>query len=135
MRELDAIACRVEAEELIGQGRLEAEHRPPDPIVVTRIFDDRDAESLKHLALALIAHPAVIALLASRDGDTARLVFARSRDATGDMNALMRKACEMIDGRGGGKPDMAQGGGKNVAALSDAIDTATQSIRETRAGG
>jgi alanyl-tRNA synthetase len=97
---------------------------------ITKIFDDRDADSLKHLALALIAYPGVIALLASRDADTARLVFARSEDTRGDMNALMRKACEIIDGRGGGKPDMAQGGGKNVAALEDAINTAAQSLNQ-----
>jgi len=128
VRELDAIACRVEAAELISQGRLEAGYRPPDPIVVIRIFDDRDADSLKHLALALIAQPGVIALLASRDGDTARLVFARSSDAGGDMNALMRKACEMLDGRGGGKPDMAQGGGKNVSSLDEALQNAARSL-------
>jgi alanyl-tRNA synthetase len=61
--------------------------------------------------------------LGSRDGDTARLVFARSTDAPGDMNALMRQACSMIDGRGGGRPDMAQGGGKNVAALNQAVES------------
>ena len=95
---------------------------------MTRIFNDRDADSLKHLALALIVHPKVIALLASRDSNTARLVFARSADASGDMNALMRKACEMIDGRGGGKPDLAQGGGKDTAALDDALQTASRSL-------
>jgi alanyl-tRNA synthetase len=128
VRELDAIACRIEAEEILKSAGFEAGHRPPDPLLITQVFDDRDADSLKHLALALIAHPNVIGLLASRDGDTARLVFARSTDASGDMNALMRQACEMIDGRGGGKPDMAQGGGKNVAALKDAIDNAAQSL-------
>ena len=88
---------------------------------LVKLFDDRDADSLKRLALALITYPKIIALLASRDGDTARLVFARSSDAPGDMNALMRKACEMIEGRGGGKADMAQGGGKNVSAIDDAL--------------
>jgi alanyl-tRNA synthetase len=66
----------------------------------------------------------VIALLGSRDGDMARLVFARSSDAPGDMNALMKEACAMLDGRGGGKPDLAQGGGKNVERLSEAIEHA-----------
>jgi alanyl-tRNA synthetase len=98
--------------------------------LITKIFEQRDAESLKHLALALIAHPQVIALLASRDKETARLVFARSADATGDMNKLMREACAMLDGRGGGKPDMAQGAGKSVEKLDEAIQQAARLLGE-----
>lgn len=130
VRELDQIACRVEAEELLTSSGLEAGYRPPVPLVVTQIFPDRDADSLKHLVLALISHPNVIALLGSRDGAAARLVFARSSDAPGDMNALMRKACEMIEGRGGGKPDMAQGGGKKVDAIDEALAAAAESVTE-----
>lgn len=139
VRELDEIASHVEAEELLrgssptpaspsGQPAWGGAVREGAATVITKIFDDRAPDSLKHLALALIAHPNVVALLGSRDGDTARLVFARSSEASGDMNALMRKACEMIDGRGGGKPDMAQGGGKNVAAIDRAIEAAVQSL-------
>lgn len=154
-RELEEVACRVEAEELLkqasdgergsgprvstgsGSDRVLADHgggsptvreglvSGDSPTIVARVFNDRDADSVKHLALALISHPNVVALLGSRDGETARLVFARSPDAPGDMNALMRGACSMIDGRGGGKPDMAQGGGKNVEALPEAIEAAT----------
>ena len=84
VRELEQIACRVEAEELLRAGS------EGSPTLISRAFDNRSADSLKHLALALIAHPNVVALLGSRDGETARLVFARSTDAEGDMNALMR---------------------------------------------
>src|SRR5437588_1542256 len=71
VRELDEIACRVEAEEILKSTDLEAGERRP-PVVVARVFNDRDADSLKHLPLALIAAPNVIALFASPDGDTAR---------------------------------------------------------------
>ena len=129
VRELDEIGCRVEAEELLKHGvssSIVKEGSLDDAarLVVAKVFNERDADSLKHLALALIAHPNVVALLGSRDREAARLVFARSPEAAGDMNALMRKACEVIDGRGGGKPDMAQGGGRNVEKILEAIDAA-----------
>jgi alanyl-tRNA synthetase len=84
-----------------------------DLSVVARTFDDRDHEGLKQLAHKLIQRPRTIALLGSTDGDdAARLVFARSPDVSEDMNLLMREACQSLDGRGGGRPDMAQGGGQ-----------------------
>lgn len=96
--------------------------------VVTHVFETCDAEFLKKVAHALIRNPATVALLGTRDKDTARLVFARSADAPGDMNALMREACAMLDGRGGGKPDIAQGGGRNVDKLDEALDQAARSL-------
>src|SRR5260221_7371196 len=90
--ELEQVACRIEAEDLIKQAhindsnlsedsRLVAGSSATDPdshrTVLGLIFDDRDADSLKHLALALIAHPNTVALLGSRDCGAARLVFAR----------------------------------------------------------
>jgi alanyl-tRNA synthetase len=121
LRALEELAAEVEAEKLLATA---------EGGVIVRIFDGRDAESLKILAHALIAKPQTIALLGSRDKDTARLVFARSVDAHGDMSALMREACAMLDGRGGGKPDLAQGGGKNVSKLDEAIKTAARAVRD-----
>jgi alanyl-tRNA synthetase len=92
------------------------------------VFENRDADSLKKLAQALIAHPATIALLGSREEDAARLVFARSPDAPGDMNLLMREACQMLDGRGGGRPEMAQGGGSQLGKLDEAIEAVARRL-------
>jgi alanyl-tRNA synthetase len=121
IRALEELAAEVEAEKLLAA----ASHG-----VVSQVFDGRDAESLKRLAHALIAKPAVVALLASRDRDMARLVFARSADAPGDMSTLMREACAMLGGRGGGKPELAQGGGKRVDLLDETLVT----IRSKLAG-
>jgi len=130
--ELEQIACRVEADELLHDSTVRKElsqGAAERARIIAKVFDDRDAESLKQLALALIAHPNTIAILVSRDGDAGRLVFARSADAAGDMNTLMREACSVIDGRGGGKPDMAQGGGKNVEKLNEAIELASERLQ------
>src|SRR5215217_1882941 len=119
IRVLEEVAAGAEAEKLLAGAQ--------DGVVV-HVFDSRDAESLKRVAHALMAHPNTIALLGSRDKDTARLVFARSGDASGDMSVLMRAACAMLDGRGGGKPDLAQGGGKNIDNLDAALTHAFQSL-------
>jgi len=124
VRHLEAIAASVEAEEL-WQTTAPA---TDGARIVSQILAGRDPESLKHVALALITHPKTIALLGSHDKETARLVFARSEDLTGDMNALMREACAILDGRGGGKADLAQGGGKNVDRLAAALERVSAAL-------
>lgn len=124
LRTLEEIASRVEADQLIAAASVS----PAGLRIISKTFAGRDAESLKQLAQALITHTNVVALLGSSDKDAARLVFARSADAPGDMNALMREACATIDGRGGGTSAMAQGGGRNVEKLAEAIERASSSL-------
>lgn len=124
VRVLEEVTAGVEAERLLASAMTQ----PDGTRVVSHVFDSRDAEFLKKIAHVLMTHSQTIALLASRDKDAARLVFARSADASGDMNALMREACTILDGRGGGKPDMAQGGGKNVEKLELAMETIRSKI-------
>ncbi|HEY8225921.1 MAG TPA: DHHA1 domain-containing protein [Pyrinomonadaceae bacterium] len=127
IRTLEETAATAEAEQLFAETVATS-----DGIrVVNRVFNGRDVDSLKKLAHALIAKTKTIALLGSRDEGTARLVFARSEDAGGDMSTLMREACALVDGRGGGKPDMAQGGGKNVDRLGEAVDSVATRLRES----
>ncbi|MDT4897438.1 MAG: alanyl-tRNA synthetase [Acidobacteriota bacterium] len=129
VRELEEITARVEAEELLSEALILDDGTK----LCARVFEDRDAESLKKLAQALISHPTTIALLGSIEHDAARLVFARSAEAPGDMNALLSEACQMLDGRGGGRPDMAQGGGRKIENLAEAIEAAVSSLTKIEA--
>jgi alanyl-tRNA synthetase len=124
VRALEEVAAHALANELVKSAAANA----AGIRIVRSVLDQRDGEALKQIARAVIAHARTVALLGSREGDAARLVFARSPDAPGDMNALMRAACSILDGRGGGKPDLAQGGGRNVDQLETALNGAARAF-------
>ena len=79
--------------------------------LVRRLFQERDSAALRQLANALAEHAGVVALLALASPERTQLIFARAEDASGDMNALIRSALEVLGGGGGGSPSFAQGGG------------------------
>ena len=125
LRALEGLAARAEADDLA---------RAAEPLGITarlvaHVFADRDAESLKLLASAIVTRPGHVALLGARAGDEARLVFARSPDAPGDMSQLLRAACATLEGRGGGRPDLAQGGGRRADLLTGAVESAARALR------
>src|ERR1051325_4398417 len=74
LRSLEEIAARIEADELLAVATAGTDGLR----VVAQVLPKRDAESLKRLAMALISQPQTIALLGSRDEETARLVFAKA---------------------------------------------------------
>ena len=64
-----------------------------------------------------------IVLLAAVDGDKISLVAGVTADLTDRVKAgdLMREFAGRVGGKGGGRPDMAQGGGTDVTALKPAL--------------
>lgn len=64
-----------------------------------------------------------VVLLAAVEGDKAALVAGVTQDITGKVKAgeLMGYVAGQLGGKGGGRPDMAQGGGTNLDALSGAL--------------
>ena len=64
-----------------------------------------------------------VILLAAVTGDKITLTAGVTRDLTDRVRAgdLMREFAERLGGKGGGKPDMAQGGGTDVRALPEVL--------------
>jgi alanyl-tRNA synthetase len=73
-----------------------------------------------------------VVLLAASGGDKVALVSGVTQDVTGRIKAgeLMQFVAAQVGGKGGGRPDMAQGGGTDLAALPGALVAATQWVKE-----
>ncbi len=94
---------------------------------------DQDGSSLKSYAETLRNKlEDSIVFLTSNANDKLTLVCACSKTAiqagikAGD---LVKKAAEITDGKGGGRPDIAQAGGKDVSKLSEAISAIKEVIK------
>ena len=79
---------------------------------------DGDASALKSLASAVTSRPGYLAVLVS-DRAPALAVVARSEDVDMSANQVLAALTAAFGGRGGGKPNLAQGGG--LSAPPDSI--------------
>ena len=83
----------------------------------------------KHLAVRLMEHPGTVAAVAHTDGSSVQLTLSRSDDVPIDVRPVLKDACRLIGGGGGGQPNMAQGGGSRVDQIERALDRAIQSLK------
>ncbi len=103
--------------------------------LVARRLDDASGGDLRTLAMEvrnrLSAHPAVVALVGLAGKP---VVTVATNEAARGLGAraglLVGVAAERLGGRGGGKDDLAQGGGTDAAGA----DAALQAVREALAG-
>lgn len=100
--------------------------------MLVRVMPGWDAQGLKALAAGATSQgAAIVALLTA--SMPAQVVIARSDDVKADAAALMRQVVERFGGKGGGKPDLAQGGG--LAGDVRAIEWALSGLIEDAIGG
>ena len=96
--------------------------------VVDTVGDVGSADDVRALVLAvrdkLGTEPAVVALLGSAAGKPVAIVATTqaARDAGANAGALAKLAAGVLGGGGGGKADLAQGGGSDLAALPAALE-------------
>jgi alanyl-tRNA synthetase len=96
-READALASRTALDE--AGRRL---------LVVVR--PGASMEELKGLSSRLVTRPGMAVFLAATENEKTQLLFARAADVSLDAGALLREVVTPRGGRGGGRPEAAQGG-------------------------
>lgn len=98
--------------------------------LLTHCFADKDVNTVKRLAAQLQQQPGVIGLFCVLQAEKATLLFARSADVPVHLGNLLRDVLQEIGGKGGGRPEFAQGGG--ITAAQGQAMMATSRIRVTQ---
>ena len=77
-----------------------------------------------------------VVLLAAEDGGKVRLVAGVTRDRVDRISAveLVNASAQLVGGKGGGRPDLAQAGGSDASRLDEALDQARSFARARLAG-
>ncbi len=98
--------------------------------LIAHVWLDRDAAYIKRMANLLSAQPGMVALLGA-SGAALALVFARSKDLSIDLAALLKATASRLGGKGGGSSDFAQAGGPAVSEtqVTEAIDWAAAQLK------
>jgi alanyl-tRNA synthetase len=95
--------------------------------VVVEALDGWDAAGLKNIASAIVERPGQVVVLFGAAAPRA-MVAARSADAAVDCGALLRGVTAKFGGKGGGRPELAQGGGLEGPG-SEIVEFTRQTIR------
>lgn len=93
--------------------------------LVVRAQPGWDANAIKFLASAIVSSPGFVVVLTG-EGSPVPVVVARSADVGMDAGAWIKDATSELGGRGGGRPEMAQGG--VMAGTNDILARANRTL-------
>ncbi len=114
-------SLKVQYAELLANSLLEKSGN-------TVVYTVSNLNLLPELAKAFAAKPGVIAVLGATDETRAFIAVACGVGAKISAGELIKIGLPLIDGRGGGKPDMAQGSGTNPNGLKAALEAIARAL-------
>ena len=101
--------------------------------VLIKQVSGMDANALKDIVSNLKAQDEkIVCFFANTNGEKVVFVAGAGKEAISNgVNAgqLVKAAAQICSGNGGGKPDMAQAGGKNSSKVSEAIESVTNTLK------
>jgi alanyl-tRNA synthetase len=122
-------AIEGEARRLLDEARgASPEPAAGPPAVIVAAYEGWAPSDLRVLATRLVALAPCVALLGSRK-DKAHLVFAQSEGLPHDVPALLKAALGHLGGKGGGRGNIAQGGGDRLDRLDEALARSADAVR------
>jgi len=121
---LNKLNLDYEAKEII------AEANKQDQKIIKLNFVDRQLSDIRYLANQIIKQ-SDLWLLFGLQAEKAHLIFAHPESHNYNLNELFKQVIHLIDGRGGGRPNFVEAGGKNKKGIDEALESARLIIKNS----
>ncbi len=118
----ERLSLRANYADLLAASLLEKSF----PVVVHTLSDP---SLLADVAKAIAAREGAIGILGAVDGARALLAVGCGVGSSNNANDVLKLGLPFVEGKGGGKPDMAQGSGTNPSGLAAALEAMAKSLR------
>jgi len=119
-----------------GSDIMSSAQQVKDITVLSTVVEGADAKSLKTVADQVRSKiEKGVFFLVAKEGDKASLVAGVTKNLTADIKAgdLMKHVSSQLDGKGGGRPDMAMGAASDLTNLAQALDSVAIWVSENLA--
>lgn len=127
MRSMRNLLEKYKAKEAVGEADriLFSAHPVGDLKVLTATLPDADANKLRQMGDMLRdKSPNIVAVLATTAGEKITFLAVCGKEAVAKgikAGDVIKQVCAIAGGSGGGKPDSAMGGGKDLLMLDNAL--------------
>jgi len=125
-REMDELKLKIATGSFDAASASGDEARDVNGIkVLAKTVDGLDGNGARQLSDTLLARlKSGVVVLGRRDEGKVSIIVRVSDDLTGRVKAgnIVKEIVPIVGGKGGGRPDMAEGGGTDADKLADAID-------------
>ena len=120
-----------------GEGSSDEAREVAGVQMIGRIVEGLDANGMRQLSDTLLSRlKSGVVVLGRRDEGKAGVIVRVSADLTGRVKAgnVIKEIVPILGGKGGGRPDMAEGGGPETGKLPDAIEAAYKAVETAMSG-
>ncbi|MGL5752885.1 MAG: DHHA1 domain-containing protein [Paraclostridium sp.] len=112
--------------------KIDTAERVNEIAIIKDIYVNENVKYISKLVGKLVENDNVVSLNAIKDDEKVNFIFATSNNLKNlNMSNLLKDSIKLVDGRGGGSPVLAQGGGKDNGNVESVMDYAFMKIKNT----
>ncbi|MCU0240541.1 MAG: alanine--tRNA ligase-related protein, partial [Pyrinomonadaceae bacterium] len=132
-KEVDDLKMKIATGAISGDSGQDEAKDVAGVKVIAKTVEGLDKGGMRHLSDSLMAKiKSGVVIIAKTEDEKVSFIVRVSDDLTSKVSAgnIVREIAPIVNGRGGGKPDMAEGGGTDASKLNEAIEASYKVIEK-----